>query len=126
MRTLLGLLQRLRKYKDAEYIYDHETGYIVWRYGTGDNLEILFLVSAEKRKGNATHLCRMMIHKLESCGERPYHSLFLFRLAGNVESQAFFTRLGFKEVNLGRSIYGGDDTVILWIAWDDFKLAVGV
>jgi hypothetical protein len=41
-------------------------------------------------------------------------------------TQRFFDKLGWTQVDLGPSIYGGDDTVVMWITWEDFLKKLGI
>ena len=124
MRTLEQLLLRLELYQPAvDYLYDPEVGYIVWRTGTGENLEILFIEAAKPQNGFGTELVRQMVKRmvqeLERLGQNPYHSVFAFRLQGNQAAARFYESLGFREVPLGQSIYRDDGTAIVWTTWRD-------
>ena len=121
MRTFTEFLERIREYHPLEYIYDPSLGYLAWRLGTGDNLEFLFIEVAEKRKHYGTELYRQMVKRLEESGRRPYYSVFGFVLGGNDGARTFYSALGFQEVNLGRSVYKNDDTVLVWIPYEKLK-----
>ncbi len=126
MRRLEELLSKLSIYGDAQYIYDSDMGYIAWHYSTGGNIEMLFIEAAETGRGLGRKLYRCMIDKLQSNKEKPYHSIFAFRLASNGVASLFYHALGFTQVELGQSIYGGDKTVIMWITWDDLLKRLGI
>ena len=137
MRTKAELNERLRKYAGWEWVYEEGRGYLVWRWATGDNIEFLFIEVAERRKGYGTELFRAMVRRLEARGERPYHSVFGYRLDKNAEAEVFYRSMGFVQQLIGsrdswpsleptRSIYGGDGTVVMWIAWDDLKRNLGI
>ena len=120
MRTLAELKERLNLYGEVEYIYDSEVGYLSWRYGTGGNLEPLFIEVVAKRKGNGRELYHRMAVQVLQQNKEPYHSLFCFRLESNKDADQFYHKLGFTQINLAQSVYGGDKTVLMWITWKDF------
>jgi GNAT superfamily N-acetyltransferase len=126
MRTLEQLQQRLTHYGAAEYVYDPEVGYIAWHFGTGENLEPLFIEVAERRKGYGRELYRRMCRRLLAEGRPPYHSVFAYRLASNEDARLFYAALGFEQRDLGRSVYRGDGTVVMWITWDNLLRGLGL
>ena len=67
-----------------------------------------------------------MVTKLVSEGREPYHSVVAYRLGSNKVASVFYASLGFTQVNLGRSVYRDDDTVVMWITWDDLKRNLGL
>lgn len=114
MRTLEQCESKLKLYGAAESLFFPGVGNISWHFSTGDNIEILYL---EAQIGHGvTMLCRMVKTVIAS-GRLPYHSVFAFRLAHNDVAARFYDRLDFQQVNLGDSIYRGDDTVLMWITW---------
>ena len=119
MRTLEELRERLLNYGDAEYIHQPETGCIAWHFSTGDNIEVLFLESAVPGSGGGGMMFRAMAEHLLRLGRLPYHSVFAFRLTSNEQARRFYERFGWTQVDLGWSIYEGDETTIMWIAWKD-------
>lgn len=105
MRTKQELLDRLRTYKGAEYIYT-DNGYIAWQYSTGENIEIIFIESKEKGLGYGRELVREMCKIIN-----PYYSVFVMRLASNEDAGKFYRALGFREYII-RELYKGDDAII--------------
>jgi GNAT superfamily N-acetyltransferase len=119
MRSLEELKGRLEDYGAAEYIYDPDVGYIAWHHSTGENIELLFIEAAEIGTGLGISLFRRMVDHLKSRNEKPYHSVFAFRLASNKLAENFYESTGWTQVPLGQSIYAGDETVLMWITWTD-------
>lgn len=132
MRTAYELRARVvgGRYDVVEQIHDPAVGYVAWRTGTGDNLEILFVAAAEKGRGHGKELLRRMCRTLLSEGHRPYHSVYAFRLAGNEEAGHFYASMGWHQQAVGgeggRTVYGGDGTVIAWVAWDALLQRLGL
>jgi hypothetical protein len=122
MRTKEQLEERMRAYHDLEYVYLDNIGYIVWHYSTGDNIEILFL---EATFGFGLHMYKRFIDALLQRNEKPYHTVFAFRLGSNEIAGRFYEKFGWTQVNLGRSIYRDDDTVMVWITWQDLLRRLG-
>lgn len=118
MRSLESLKEKLKTYKEAEFIYDPSLGYIAWHYSTGDNIEVLYIEANVVGIGAGGTLYQRMIETLLERGEKSYHSVFGYRLASNETARKFYHKLGWTQVNLGQSIYAGDDTVVMWITWE--------
>lgn len=68
-----------------------EDGYIVWRRGTGENVELLHIKSA--RSGGGSALLIKMLEKLKE--NPPYSTVFGFTRTGNTKAIAFYWRMGF-------------------------------
>lgn len=126
MRTREQLLDRLRSYEDFDLLYEDGLGYVVWRWGTGENLEVLFIETAAPGNGQGRELVRRMALRVLESGRRPYHSVFAFRLGSRADAGAFYGALGFHQHFLGPSVYGGDDAVLAWVAWADLLKTLGV
>lgn len=106
---MFGLNEHIHPYRTVSYVAD-DTGYVVWRAGTGGNCELLHLRTYQQRKGYGTALFRRMLEQLRA--NPPYHSVFGFCLGRNAAAQAFYAAQGFQLEQLGRSVYGGDCTVL--------------
>lgn len=105
MRTKEELVEKLNLHCYERYIYN-DKGYLAWKMGTGENIEIKFIEVSEKGKGYATELVREMLTHIE-----PYHSVYVFRLAGNESAGHFYRKCGFEETTI-KGLYGGDDAVL--------------
>lgn len=69
-------------------------GYIAWRFGTGDNIELLHIKTFHKGQGYGRELFYLMLSKLKK--NPPYYSIFGFTRIPNEEAQAFYGALGFE------------------------------
>lgn len=74
---------------------DNEHGYIVYRLGTGDNLEILHIRAHEQGHGHGVELIREMLSRIKLENMEPYHSVFGFTKIDNTNAQDFYRYLGF-------------------------------
>lgn len=127
MRTSKEFLARIDPYLSrCDYIYNSRVGAIAWHYSTGENVELLFIEAAVRRQGMGTLLLRMMCLEMLRVGKQPYHSVFAYRLKSRTEAGLFYTALGFKEVDLGQSIYAGDGTMLHWIEWENLLKRLGI
>jgi GNAT superfamily N-acetyltransferase len=88
-------MKYIRKFEWIEYIYD-ERGYLVWREGTGNNIEILHLRAFEEGKGNGPRLIKEMLAKLKM-RHTPYYSVFGFILNDNIPVKKMYRKLGMIE-----------------------------
>ncbi len=114
MRTLKQIKERMKDYTGVDFIYT-DFGYIAWQCSTGENYEILFIETKEKRKGYGKKLIRLMCKKIQ-----PYHSVFVIRLDKNKEAGKFYTSLGFKETKI-KGLYRDDNAVIGVIPFNKLK-----
>ena len=81
-------------YQDyIHYFYLPNQGFIVWRMGTGENVELLHIQTFEKGKGHGRKLFYSMLEDMVD--SRPYYSVFGFTRISNEEAQAFYGALGF-------------------------------
>jgi ribosomal protein S18 acetylase RimI-like enzyme len=95
-------------------------GLIVWRRGTGDNVELLYIRAGarEARVGSGRALLRAMLAKLAD--EPPYSSVFGFTRTSNLEAQAFYRRMGF-ELSPVTGVYADGDAVLFSQTYEELK-----
>ena len=105
MRTIEEIKKRMYQYCGVSYLY-FDYGYIAWQMTTGENIEILFIEVAERRKGHATQLLREMCKRI-----KPFNSVIVFRLASNESAGHFYRAMGFEETTIP-SLYKGVDAVL--------------
>lgn len=84
----------LEKFRELKYIFEPEKGFIVWRVGTGENIELLHLRTFYQGKGYARELIGKMIRQLEK--NPPYHTIFGFALASRSNLKEIYIKLGFN------------------------------
>ena len=101
----------VKPFGNVHYEYTKDVGFIVWRRGTGGNVELLHIRAEEYRKGYG----RWLFHRMLKCllAEPPYYSVFGFTLVTNHRARAFYESLGFhcREVE---GIYRDGRTVLFW------------
>ena len=85
----------LLPYSGVSYLYDKDKGYIVWRRGTGDNVELLHIRTFEHRKGYAKELVKAMLNQLVY--KPPYYSVFGFGILRG-ELDEIYMALGFRVI----------------------------
>ena len=84
----------VKKFQNIDFIYLPEKGFIVWRLGTGENVELLHIRTFIHKKGYARKLIKEMIKKLKK--NPPYYSIFGFALSSRKNLKKIYQRLGFK------------------------------
>jgi GNAT superfamily N-acetyltransferase len=82
----------IKPFGTAQYIWAKD-GYIVWRNGTGMNVELLHIRAFVKRKGIGTKLFRLMLEKLKE--NPPYYSVYGFSVGVKRGAVSFYRHLGF-------------------------------
>ena len=116
----------LRKYihpfTDLHYIFD-ERGFIVWRMGTGNNVELLHIKASEVRKGHGASLLKGMVKQLQD--NPPHHSVFLFTRTGNESAKKFYEKFGFTLVDVG-DLYAEGGTTIGVVSFAELKRRMDV
>ena len=86
-----------------------DNGFIEWQEGTGGNIEITQIRAYERGKGTGKELIETMIKKTS-----PYYSIYAFVLGSRTGAILFYEKCGFKKIELGKSIYKNDDTILMW------------
>jgi ribosomal protein S18 acetylase RimI-like enzyme len=99
---------------ECSYIYD-DRGWIVWRRGTGDNVELLHIRAFKRGQGDGKQLLLAMLNELKS--DPPYHSVFGFTRVGNVEAKAFYGALGFELQDVN-GVYRDGEATLFWQAYE--------
>lgn len=102
MRSHQELAKRLSAYSGPQTIWtDH--GYLTWQMSTGENVEILFI---EAERGFGKELLQKLCEAV-----RPFHSIFVVRLASNEIAGKFYRKWGFKEYCVP-GLYRGVDAMM--------------
>lgn len=84
----------IEQYTSCKFIFVPKIGYIVWRLGTGENIELLHIRTFSQGKGHGGWLIKSMIFDLKN--SPPYYSIFGFSLASNVRAIGMYRKAGFK------------------------------
>lgn len=87
------ILDRSVRYRTVRWRRD-STGWIMWRYGTGGNVELTDIHTTERGKGHGRQLFYVMLDALRA--DPPYYSVFGFTRVSNEEARAFYAALGFR------------------------------
>ena len=88
--------------------------YIVWRRGTGDNVELLHLYSIGDGWG-----LRLLCQMLEVLQHTPpYATVFGFTRAGNAKARAFYERTGFTLTEVA-GVYDEGRAVVFSARYDE-------
>lgn len=107
--------EHVEPYRKVEH-YQCLNGYIVWRRGTGGNIEIVHLKTKETRKGTGTHLLKEMLRRLKA--HPPYATIFGFSRIGNESAHAFYRAMGF-ELTRVKGIYDEGAAVVFSARYSD-------
>lgn len=91
---MLVIPEHVNPYTVIHYIEDYR-GYIVWRLGSGGNIELLHIAASYPRVGYGTSLVRSMVDKLLELPEKP-KAVFGFTRAQLEPANKFYQALGFS------------------------------
>jgi len=99
-------LENYEKFKELHLI-EHDWGYLLWKHGTDDNVEIEDILAVEQRKGYGTQMMKELI------GQCSPKLIFVYTKSGNTVAQAFYEAMGMQK--------GGelDDN---WIYWQHYNI----
>lgn len=89
-------------------------GYIVWRLGTGENIELLHIRTTKKKHGYGKRLFCLMLRDLKY--NQPYHSIFGFTNVGNDEAKKFYAAIGF-ELETVNGVYAAGSCILFWASY---------
>lgn len=116
----LILLPDLEPFKNVYHIHD-DRGYIVWRVGTGLNVELLHIKATYKGAGR--ELLRAMLKALQS--NPPYHTVFGFTRWGNEEAARFYPSCGF-DCTVVSGVYRDGAAVVFSAPYEQLCKTLGV
>lgn len=106
----------ISEFKELNFIFEQDYGFIVWRIGTGNNIELLHIKTFKKRQGIGKALIIKMLEELKT--NKPYHSIFGFTRIDNLEAEKFYLALGFNIQNIN-GIYKDGKCKIFWSSYED-------
>lgn len=101
----------LKPYSKPRYLFYPDRGFIVWRLGTGENVELLHIKTQETRKGQGRGLLYEMLEELKS--SPPYHSIFGFTRVSNQRAIDFYLAMGFNVQQI-EGLYQDGQAVMFW------------
>ena len=84
-------------------------GMIVWRWGTGDNVEITHLKASRPGRGEGRSLLRDMLAILLE--DPPYATVFGFTRSSNLTAHAFYKKAGFV-LSPVAGVYADGDAIV--------------
>lgn len=96
-------------YRRVDYLNYAGIGYLVWRVGTGGNVEILHLRIHKPGEGHGRRMLGAMLRCLST--SPPYATVFGFTRTGNTAAQAFYRDVGFTLTPV-YGVYDEGDAVV--------------
>lgn len=112
----------VKPFQDVKALYDPNKGFIVWRLGTGRNVELLHIRAFALRQGYGRTLFHRMLYALEETP--PYYSVFGFTRVTNTRAAAFYEALGFN-LQPVRGLYADGRAVMFWQSFTELIAARG-
>jgi RimJ/RimL family protein N-acetyltransferase len=103
-------------YCRASYRLLPDGSYIVWRVGTGENVELLHLRVVNQNEGTGTALFRMMLEALRE--NPPYYTVFGFTRSSNRVAQAFYHYMGFDLAEV-KGVYRDGSAILFSREYED-------
>ena len=106
------------KLDDVELDYvKTEDGFIGWRWGTGDNVELVDLqVNGAPRTGGGRRLLTEMLRALKA--SPPYATVFGFTRSPNLDAQRFYAAMGFA-LSTVVGVYADGSAVVFSARYSD-------
>lgn len=106
----------IKPFDGLEYIFVEDVGYVVWRRGTGGNVELLHIRAFTTGRGDGSRLVKMMLKKLKE--NPPYFSIFGFLLDSNVPMKKVYSRMGFNLIEGLDGPYKHGKACLMWQSFD--------
>ena len=103
-------------FETCDYHWEQDKGFIVWRLGTGLNIELLHIRAFAVRKGYGRYLVYRMLEALQR--SPPYYSIFGFTRLSNTRAASFYSSLGFNLQHI-QGLYRDGATVMFWQSYDE-------
>jgi ribosomal protein S18 acetylase RimI-like enzyme len=107
--------EHVQPYREVGH-YQCHNGFIVWRVGTGGNVEILHLKTETARQKTGTHLLKTMLERLKE--RPPYATIFGFSRVSNEAAHAFYRAMGF-ELTRVKGVYDEGAAVVFSARYSD-------
>lgn len=114
------MLHRLHLSHD---IYSDETGYVLWRRGTGDNVELTHLYAWPPRRGHGRRLLVRMLETLRT--QPPYATVYGFTRYGHRGAQDFYAGVGFT-LSYVEGVYGEGYATLFSCRYDELLALHGL
>lgn len=99
---------------DCRWLYN-ACGFIVWRRGTGNNVELLHIRTFQPGKGHGRGLVYHMLHQLAM--HPPYHSVYGFTRTSNEDARKFYGALGFRLAPAVDGLYAAGGATLFWATY---------
>jgi ribosomal protein S18 acetylase RimI-like enzyme len=109
----------LTPYERLDHIFKPDKGFIVWRPATGNNVELLHIMTFQQRKGYARELVGQMVRELEA--SPPYFSIFGFALSSRTHLKDIYRRLGFNVTEDIPAPYKDGPSFIFWQSYEALR-----
>jgi len=86
------LKKKMKKYEESHVIFWKGYGHLIWRYDTGNTVQLCDIEAYKKRQGIGKRLLRQMVNNLNSDDA---HCIYGFTAEKNKVAQAFYKAVGF-------------------------------
>lgn len=100
----------VQKYLSQYYMFFPGRGYIVWRFGTGENVELLHIRSFKTGQGLGPRLVKVMLRELKK--NPPFYSIFGMMLAANEPVIKMYQKMGFNTMECPFPYKGGNSVMM--------------
>ena len=85
----------VREYLPQYYLFFPNKGYIVWRLGTGENIELLHVRAFKTGQGLGPRIIKEMLREIKK-SRVPYYSVWGLLLASNEPMIKTYQKMGFN------------------------------
>ncbi len=111
-------------YKGISYIYIPEVGFIVWRFSTGLNAELLHIRVFNHGHNYGKSLVSFMLNEIEA--SPPYYTVFGFGLSSNQNAKKFYRSCGFNIADGLNFPYKKVDSFVFYAPFDELKAGLNL
>lgn len=107
----------IKEYIPQYYLFFPGNGYIVWRLGTGENIELLHVRAFQTGKGLGPRLVKAMLREIRK-RKHPYYSIWGIMLAKNEPVIKMYQKMGFNTQKCDGPYKHGPSVMM----WQSFEL----
>lgn len=102
------LKEKMKKFENCHVIFWPGQGHLIWRYDTGNTVQLCDIEAYQKRQGIGSRLLRQMVKEI---GGKNVHGIYGFTAAKNKVAQKFYKAIGFS-IGPKTNLYRGGTRLI--------------
>lgn len=111
----------VQPFDHCAWSYHRDRGYVVWRKGTGGNVELLHIRTFAPGQGHGRTLVYALLDRLKD--DPPYHAVYGFTRTSNEDARKFYGALGFRLAPAVEGLYAAGGATLFWAPYRELVAA---